>query len=310
VFDGITIGADVQELIDLGRLVQPVYYCPSQVDLQGVHTRAGDYVKSELEERVDKPAITGDAVTHYRKLADGLPSVAFCVSRKHAQHVAAQFREAGYEAYAVDGMTDDKERDRILTGLGNGKVQVVASCDLISEGFDVPAIGCGIMLRPTKSMGLYIQQGGRVLRPQQGKERAIILDHVGNVFRHGLLEQPREWSLEGEVKKTKKKEKADDEQVNVRQCTSCYAVFAPAPKCPECGAEVKIKERKLEQKEGELVAIDKESVKAIAFEKKKEVGKARTLDELKAIEAQRGYKKGWAYNIWQARQIKSQHKTS
>jgi superfamily II DNA or RNA helicase len=304
VFDTLVLGAGMQDLIQMGNLVQPVYYCPSVMDLSGVDTQAGEYITSQLEKVVDKPTITGDAVAHYRKLADGLPAVAFCVSRKHAEHVAQQFREAGYSAYAVDGMTDDKERERILSGLANGTVQVVTSCDLISEGFDVPDIECGIMLCPTKSLSKYIQQGGRILRPKAGKRRAILIDHAGNVFRHGLLEEPREWSLAGE-EKTAGKKKAAAATVALKQCTACYAVFKPALACPECGTPIQTKGRELKQVDGVLVELDKEALKrkkeAENLQQKKEIWGAKNLDDLITIEKSRGYKKGWAEHIWTAR---------
>ena len=95
---------------------------------------------------------------HYVKLCPGVPAVVFCVNVRHAENVAQEFRNHGYRAYHVDGTMDDEMRTRILDGLGDGSVDVVTSCDLISEGTDIPSIGCAILLRPTQSTGLYLQQ--------------------------------------------------------------------------------------------------------------------------------------------------------
>jgi superfamily II DNA or RNA helicase len=302
VFDDIVIGPQIQELIDAGYLVKPIIYAPRQrLDLSAVRTVRGDYDNKQVADIVDKPTITGDAVAHYRRLCSGTPAVVFCVSVNHAQHVAEEFRLAGYSAYSVDGSMDDDVRTRILNGLGNGTVHVVTSCDLISEGTDIPAIGCAILIRPTQSLGLYIQQVGRALRTSDGKSNAIILDHVGNVLTHGLPEQPREWSLEGE--KRRKKKKGDEEPaIRVDQCPSCYSIHEPAPACPTCGHVKPIKDDIPKQVEGELVQLTAEQVKR---QKVVEVAKAKTMEELEKIEKERGYKRGWAKHMFSAREKKS-----
>ena len=312
VYDTLVVGPTVAELIAGGYLVKPAIYAPKdRLDLSAVRTRMGDYDKHELESVVDKPRITGNAVEHYRKAMDGLPAVVFCISVKHAQHVAAEFQAAGYKAYAVDGSMEDEQRSHILGGLANGTVQVVTSCDIISEGTDIPAIAGAILLRPTQSAGLYLQQVGRALRPMAGKERAVILDHVGNVITHGLPDEDRAWSLDGEEKK-KKKKKDNEDAPKVRQCTACYAMFeAEALACPECGTLVPVsKGRQVNQAEGELREItDLDRIK-LSRTKSQEIGRARTLADLEQIAKQRGYKPGWAKHIWEARNKKQEFVTN
>lgn len=303
LFDQLIEGPNVQWLIDNGYLVKPVIYAPKErLDLSGVRIVRGDYDTKEITSRVDKPKITGDAVAHYRKLCSGEPAVVFCTSVLHAQHVADEFRAAGYSAYAVDGSMEDDIRKRILNGLGNGSVNVVTSCDLISEGTDIPAIACAILLRPTASLGLYIQQVGRALRPCAGKERAIILDHVGNVITHGLPEEPREWSLDGIPKKSRKQNQ--EKPISVKQCMQCFAFHEPAPVCPHCGFVHPIEQKKMEIVEGELQEITPEQAIALKRKRTAEVSKAKTLEDLIAIQNQRGYKRGWAEHIFNARKQK------
>lgn len=305
MFDDMVLGPTVRELIAMGNLVKPVIYAPKErLDLKGIRTTAGDWNKHDLDIAIDKPSITGSAVEHYARICPGTPAVAFCVSVLHAQHVAEEFRAAGFRACHVDGGMDDDIRQRILDGLGDGTVDVVTSCDIISEGTDIPAIGCAILLRPTQSEGLYIQQVGRALRPVPGKEFAIILDHVGNVLMHGVPEAERDWSLEG-VKKKKRAKTDQAEAVKVKQCTSCFAIHEPAPSCPQCGFKYPILEqRKIEVQAGELQQITEAEKAAIRVQKKREEGRAQTLEELKALAAARGYKPGWAEHRWKARQQK------
>lgn len=300
LFDVMVMGPQIPDLIDRGYLVSPVVYAPPvQFDISDVRIVRGDYDSKQLQTSVDKPTITGDAVNHYMKLCPGVPAVAFCVSIKHAENVAEEFRAKGYRAYHVDGSMDDDIRARILNGLGDGSVDLVASCDLISEGTDIPAIGCAIMLRPTQSTGLYLQQVGRALRTSDGKTEAIILDHVGNVMRHGLPDEERDWSLEG--KKRKGKRGPQEVSIRIDQCEKCYSVHEPAPVCPVCGHIKPVKEVIPDKVDGELKQLTSADKERIKRDRRKEVASARTLEDLKSVAKSRGYKPGWAEHVFKSR---------
>jgi DNA repair protein RadD len=200
-YDGMVLGPSAAELIGMGSLAPYIYLSPpTQLDLSKVHTRAGDYAIDELEAALEASTIVGDAVKHYRRYLDGKPAIAFCISVAHAKAVAQRFRNAGIPAASVDGNMESAERDAVLRGLADGSILVVTSCDLISEGFDVPQVQGALLLRPTKSLALYLQQVGRCLRPKADGTPAIILDHVGNCLRHGMPDWSRNWSLEGRPK--------------------------------------------------------------------------------------------------------------
>lgn len=301
IFDDLVMGPQIRALIDGGYLVSPKVYAPMErLDLSGVRTKMGDYDNKQLEQVVDKPKITGHAVEHYKQLCDGAPAVAFCVSIAHAQHVAAEFQAAGYTAYAVDGSQDDDTRKRILNGLGNGKVHLVASCDLISEGTDIPAIGCAILLRPTQSLGLYLQQVGRALRPSEGKPYAVILDHVGNVLQHGMPDDERTWSLDGNVKRGKGAKK--EATVRVEQCEKCYSVYEPQASCPNCGHVKEVVNASPQTVDGTLTEMTPQYAAMIRKQKSQEVGRAKSREELEAIAKARGYKPGWVNHILRQRE--------
>lgn len=300
VFDDLVIGPSVTELIAGGHLVQPVVYAPPvQFNLDGVRKRGGDFDQRDLSDKMDKPTITGDVIGHYRKLCAGKPAIAFCASVAHAEHVAAEFRAAGYKSQSVDGSTLPAARAAAIDALGRGELHVLTSCDIISEGTDVPAVSAAILLRPTMSLGLYIQQVGRALRPAPGKDRAIILDHVGNVLRHGMPDDDRDWTLEG----TARTGKADNDNVPaVKQCVKCYACFKPQPACPICGHVQEIKTREIAEQAGELTEITAAQAEAMRRERKQEIGSARTIEALEEVAKRRGYKPGWARFVLKSRE--------
>jgi superfamily II DNA or RNA helicase len=265
------------------------------------HTRMGDYVRSEIVEAMNKPKITGSAIHEYKKLCHGKRAVVFCASIAHSQAVVADFNDAGIRAEHVDGETDQAERDRAIERFRRGETLVLSNVELFGEGFDLPAIECAILLRPTQSLGLYLQQVGRALRPFPGKTEAIILDHAGNCERHGLPDQEREWSLEGrEI--TRRGEKSE----SIRVCPKCFGaqVSGQSSKCIHCGHQFDVKERVLEQVEGDLKEIDKSKLKSV---RRQEQGRAQDLADLIELGRSRGYKRPelWARHVYMGRKRSS-----
>lgn len=298
VFKTMVLGPTTQQLIDLGALSPVTVYAPPTVDLSALHIRAGDFVTSEAAEAMDKPKITGDAVTHYRKHADGKRAVAFCTSVEHARHVALSFVDAGYKSVHIDGTMERQARKALVDDYQRGKIHVLTSCDLVSEGFDCPGIEVGISLRPTASTGLWIQQVGRCLRTADGKDRAIILDHAGNTLRHGLPTDDREWSLEGRERKARGTGEAN---ISVRVCTQCFSAQPSGlPNCKHCGFAFPIAARKVEEVEGELQEV------TASRKARQEQGSARSIEELIEIGKMRNYRDpiAWANYVYRGRQAK------
>jgi superfamily II DNA or RNA helicase len=237
--------------------------------------------------------ITGCCISHYKRICDGLPFIAFCVSIDHATRVAEDFRGAGYPVEAIDGTLSRDERRRIVQSLGRQNVGIT-SCDLVSEGFDVPAVVAAILLRPTKSLGLYLQQVGRALRVCQGKTKAVILDCVGNVLKHGLPDAAREWCLTRGVVRPERD--ADDESPDIRSCPECYAVHEWAAACPYCGHVYVAAAREVKQVAGELKKLTPEEIQDLE-EHAKRTGR---LKDWHAVAKATGRKSGWAFGKWKS----------
>jgi superfamily II DNA or RNA helicase len=292
-------GPTVRNLIDQGSLCDFRLFAPSIPDLSGVATLAGDYKSGALAKAMDRPAIVGDAIGHYRHLCAGKRAVVFAAGVSNSQNIVAQFNAAGIPAEHVDGSMLSGERDAIVERFRRGETLILSNADLFGEGFDVPAIEAVILLRPTKSLSLYLQQVGRALRPMLGKSEAIILDHAGNSLRHGLPDDLREWSLDDREKRAKR----DALDVPVKQCEECYFVYRPAPKCPQCGHAPAINSRELEQIEGTLQEVTRVEPRA----KFREQGRANSLDDLIRLGRERGYKNPqfWAEKVWSSRQARA-----
>lgn len=293
-FARMVVGPTVADLIRLGALCDYTAFAPPLIRTDGLRTRAGEFVAKELRAAADNSRVTGDAVLHYQRLAMGRRAVAFCVSVAHAEHVAQEFNAAGIRAQSVDGSLDRDLRRAIIRSYVAGEIEVLTSCDLVSEGFDVPAVEVAISLRPTQSEGLWLQQCGRVLRPSPGKPGALIVDHAGNIERHGLPDDERVWSLAGRDAKEK-----DAAAIGVRVCPKCFrAVRAGVTVCP-CGAAFPVQPREVEVAEGDLEEVDKEALRRA---RRREERSCRTLEDYQALAAARGYKPGWAKHRYEAAQ--------
>lgn len=292
VNDKLITGVSAKWLIENHCLAPYDYYAPSLVDLTGVKISNGDYDISDVENLMIKKAVFGDVIRHYRQLADGKQAVCYCTSVKHSQTMARQFSESGINAVHIDGTTPKNERDCIISDFREGKIDILCNVDLISEGFDVPDCECVILLRPTQSLTLYIQQSMRCMRYRSGK-RAVIIDHVGNYARFGMPDDDREWTLEGR-KRRKSADIEKDKSVEIKTCPNCYSVFSPEKiiddKCPVCGYEFPKKEiKEIETENSELQKIEGFT---ICYRDWRD---CTSYHELQEYAKEKGYKSGWCF---------------
>jgi superfamily II DNA or RNA helicase len=298
VFDRLVPTCSTAELIGEALLAPVRVFAPPGADLSKLHTRAGDFDQVEASEVLSRPAVVGDALSHWRKLCAGRRGVAFCTTVAHAQAVAEQWQQAGYRAVAVHGGSDDAERREAVAGLRAGRLDLVACAQLWIAGVDVPEIDTVIWLRPTQSLTAWLQGNGRGLRIARGKRDLLVLDHVGNCQRLGHPLEVHQWSLEGRVKRSR------EAALSVKVCPQCFAAMPSARQtCPDCGHEFKPERRELQHVDGELVEVQQQRREA-----KREQGRAQTVEDLIALGKRRGMKnpRAWARHVIAARQSKGQ----
>jgi superfamily II DNA or RNA helicase len=301
--DTLITGITANELIKMGAISDYDYYAPDlNINTDNVDMVAGEYNNGQLSELMCQSAIYGDILKYYCTLGENRQAIAYCTSVKHSEQTAKMFNDNGISAISIDGSMSQKERNKKMDMFRNGKVQILCNCNLISEGVTLPNASVALLLRPTMSLPLFIQQACRVLTPVEGK-RSIIIDYVNNVQRHGLPTDNHEWSLSKSVEK--RKQHNDDGTLSIRQCSECFRCFKTANKCPYCGYEYEVKGRELKAvKEVELKKI--EAIEKAEQEKQKklarmEVGQCRTIADLQKIAKERGYAPGW---VWQMARIK------
>lgn len=310
-YDDMVHGPSMKELIAMGRLSDYRPFSPSKVDLKGLRSQNGDYAKNQLNDRFgnDKKLI-GDIVGHYKKHALGKLGITFAVSIDASKRLAQAYRDAGVPAMHIDGTTPDDDRKKIIRAYARRELHQLTNCNLLSFGFDLSSASGGMDVTiecmsdgyPTKSLSNQRQKWGRVLRKKD--QPALIFDHVNNFEEHGYPDDDIDWTLED---REKKKRNDDGERLlPVRTCPECQFSHRPTPSCPNCGFTYPVIGRDLEQVDGELHEIQ---IRQEKKEKRMEVGKARTPQEKIAIEKERGYKKGWAYNQCLATRLISKEMT-
>ena len=237
VFNTMVECPAISQLIGGGYLVPTRVYAPTEPDLKGVQIQAGDYAEAQLAERMDRPKLVGDVVEHWLRLAQGRKTVVFATGVQHSVHLRDEFRRSDIMAEHIDGATPPEQRDAILAQLAAGRIEVVTNAMILTEGWDQPDVSCLILARPTKSLGLYRQMVGRVLRPFPGKTDALILDHAGATLIHGYAEDNIEWALDTDRRAVNHSQAARGRSgaTTLTTCPECSAIRNAGDACPRCG---------------------------------------------------------------------------
>jgi len=296
VYDVMVEGPQVQWLIDNHYLADFDYYAPKLINSNGLtKTPTGDFSNESITKSLENKAF-GDCVKHYQKLANGKQAILYAHNVKASIELSQAFNRAGIYAAHADSKTPKKQREEIMDDFKSGKIKILCNVDLISEGFNVPECGVVILMRPTASLVLYIQQSMRGMRYRPGK-KAIIIDHVGNIERFAPPNVERNWSLEG---RTKRKGKLREPELDkYTTCKVCSCVFLKEDKiCPQCGNEFELeKQSDLEvDRKSELEKIDTahfEMTTNYVVTKKPE--QLTSVAELQAYAKAKGYKPGWVF---------------
>jgi superfamily II DNA or RNA helicase len=296
VFQTLIQGPSVAELTRSGHLVPPKIYAPVRPDLSGISIARGDYVESELAQRMNTAPLVGDIVEHWHRLGEHRPTVVFTVNVAHSVHLRNEFRRSGVLAEHIDGSTPVEERKGILARFAAGSVDIVCNCAVLTEGWDRPEASCLILARPTKSLGLYIQMVGRILRPAPGKTDALILDHSGAVFVHGFPDDEIAWTLHEDKRAenlSHAKRGAGPHGPALTTCPECSAVRLEGKPCTLCGWSPVRKAEPVEVAEGELGEVDRQRRAAKATQYNA-ADRLQFFQQLLWIARERCYKPGWA----------------
>lgn len=294
VYDNLITSVSTKWLIDHNYLSPYKYYSVRLVNTSGLHIRAGEYKSDEVAALMQRKDIYGKTVEQWERLAKGKKTIVYCASVESAKETAAQFKRCGYAAASLDGKTSPELRRSIMESFRSGDIRILCNCELFGEGLDVPDCECTVLLRPTQSLTLFIQQSMRSMRYMPGKT-AIIIDHVGNCYLHGLPDDSREWTLEPKHRQ--------ENIVKIRECPECFAVYPPTlNECPYCGYEAV---REVQRKDKQIIDVD-----LVEIRRQEDIRNTpynslapQTWADIIEIQRARGYKIQWAVRYAVARGI-------
>ena len=267
LFDTLINVASIRELTDAGFLVPCTVVRP--------------------DAKQSARTIAQDPLSAYREYAAGTQAIVFTADVEEARASAARFMSMGISAACVDGKMSPLERHRRIAGFKSGAIRVITNCFVLTEGFDHPAVETCILARGCGVLGTYLQIVGRVLRAAPCKSRALLLDLVGAVHTHGLPDDDREWTLDGNGCK-----KSDAAPVS--QCRRCGAAFRPPAHCPLCGVLGRTDPRPIHISGDRLSPVERGALSS-------DVEKQSYYEWLLRERDARGYKPGWIHHRFVAR---------
>lgn len=265
VFQDLVVGPTVTRLMDMNFLVPSIVYSVP-LDPTSIKTTAGDYNSKALSEYMKKEVLHGDLVNTYNQFTPSGRCIVYASSVELSVQYAREYNDAGISAGHIDGGTNKHERKKIIDDFRSGRIKVLSNCSLITEGFDVPDCDVVQLVRPTKSLAMYLQMVGRGLRPNDGKKECVILDHANCVKTHGFPDDERRWTLDS--KKKKKNDIADIVEIDI-------------------GLEKRERKDITHLRHVQLVRAVK-VVDPIV----------ETLNDIVSQAEKRGYAKGWIYQSW------------
>ncbi|EAG8279329.1 DEAD/DEAH box helicase [Listeria monocytogenes] len=285
---------NVKWLIENQFLAPYKYFAPEIVQTETLDIkRTGEFDMTGLDDQFNKRMIWGDVIKHYQKLANGEQAILYASSLYQSEKMAMSFASVDITSAHIDGETPKSIRDDVIKRFREGKIKVLCNLDLIGEGFDVPDCSTVIMLRPTQSLSLYIQQSMRGMRYRPEKT-SIIIDHVGNVSRFGLPDMERTWTLEPKKGSNSKKAEAP-----VKICPDCFmTVLSSNKQCEHCGHEFKVEVKPIQVDEAAELQEITEAVFKVNYSSPNE---CKNMKELYEYAKEHNYKKGWAFHQGKAR---------
>lgn len=301
VYHDLITSVSTQWLIQNHYLAPYKYYSVQLANTAGLHTVGGEFKQNEVAELMQSKEIYGDTVKQWERLAKGKKTIVYCASVEASKSTSEQFSENGYNSASLDGNTPKEERAAAIAAFRSGEITVLCNCELFGEGLDVPTCECVVLLRPTQSLTLYIQQSMRSMRYLPGKT-AIIIDHVGNCYRHGLPDDDRKWSLEPKHQQ--------ENIVKIRECKNCFAVYPPTmKKCPYCGYEATTEVQTKDRKTVEVDLVEVQRQQTIRDTKLRDAD-LKTWEEVVEFQKLHKYKFAWCIRYASAHDIEIPKKYS
>jgi superfamily II DNA or RNA helicase len=283
VWDDLVVATTTGELIERGYLSNFEAYAPSQPDLTGVRRSGADYSTPDLEERMNE--LTGDIVAHYKAHGNGGKALVFTPTVAYAQSLALEFEQAGIDADHVSGHDSEERRKDALQRYKDGRTKVMVNCEVLTKGFDQPDITVGILARPTRSLSLHIQMCGRFIRACEGKDKAIILDHAGNIERLGFPDDDLPTTLDMNEPNTNSDTRERDDPLPWN-CPKCHSLVPHGTHiCPTCGHAAQ-RPNGVQIEAGVLQKIERTGMSQ----------KQAVYAMLNCIRLDKGYKEGWVAN--------------
>lgn len=295
IYSAMVLGPTTKWLIENKKLAPFTVYGYQLGDKSTLKSGStGDYTKKSLD-NYTKSIIHGDIVKSWLKFAKDRKTIIYCHSTSFSKEVAQSFRDAGINAVHADAKTPESKRDKIMADFKKGKIKILCNVDLVSEGFNVPDCSCVVLLRPTQSLVIYLQQSMRAMRYQPNKH-AIIIDQVGNFERFGLPDTNYHWSL-ADRKKNKHGSSADG--IAIKTCPHCFAVIhANCTTCPICGWILPTEKREIKQEtDQQLKEIKMTTDYELNQYRQMNPNDAKSMHDLFMIAKARNYKRGWAWHV-------------
>jgi len=255
-YDRVIQTTTIDNLVQKGYLVdipEGNVFSPYRPDMDSAGS-GYDWTDNQAELVMDKDRVVGNIVTEWESKAQGRPTVVFCCTVKHSVHVCEEFNGRGHRWDHIDADTPQHDREHKFKMLRDGDIDGLSNVGVLTTGWDEPCVSCAVLARPTKSLVLYLQCVGRIMRPYPGKTDAMVIDHSGAVHRHGWPTDDRDWNITEseriEVKELERNERSGGQEYRV--CPKCAAMWLRGIKCPNCGFERRKRGQDVEMADGTL----------------------------------------------------------
>jgi len=295
VYSHVVGATSTGDLIDKGWLTPLKVYIAKEIDMSGVKKIAGEWSQGDTTDRGMQ--ITGDIVAEWVKMTmqiygKPMKTIVFCSGVKHGKDLEAKFKEAGYNFVSISYKEDDEFKRRTIEDFSRPDTEIhgLIATDILTRGFDVSDVCIGVSARPfSKSFSSHVQQLGRVMRPHEGKEFALWLDHSGNYLRFRKdWDELYDYGVKElhEGKEVARKEPTEKEKRDSK-CPKCGGLWTSKTNvCDECGF-TKVNPKDVYTVAGELAELDIKNRVLVA-------DNSKFYAEVLYYSRQKGYKDGFA----------------